>query len=602
MTLRLFSFLLVPLFLFSLIDTTQGQERRRKSVTKTLAHIRLSGSMSEGPVLNDPLFGISKENFRMKLARIRKAKKDQKVNALLLHMDGISCGWARLNELRGVLDDFRAGGKKIYVYSDSGSTKDYLASLPADKVCMPPSGWLMLTGLYSEIMFYKNLLSLMGIQADFLWMGIYKFAAEPFTRTSMTPEARKQNELVIDDYFENSLVAPVSRYRSKRSKKLSAKQIKDLIDVGPFTAEKAKAKGLIDIVGYQSNFQVAIKEDLEADDLQILKDYGKAKKKKLDLSNPFNLFKLLSPSKTTRKSSKDQIALIYATGVISTGKSTLSPFGGETMGSTTIVEAIKKAQKENVKAIVLRVDSPGGSALASDLIWNALQQCEVPVIASMSDTAASGGYYISMGADKIFAQPGTLTGSIGVVGGKLATTGLYKKIGITTEVIKRGKNSGVMASSDPWTKSERTAMRQLMAKVYDQFLTKAMQGRAEAGKKFTRKEFLELAEGRIWTGRQALKRGLIDQLGGLEDALAEAKRMAKIPAGTEVDYLILPKPRTFLDSLLEGEGPSLKQDPLFSLGLRKFPGLARHFQNMGGFLQLQNDPIWLMSPHLMEIK
>ena len=200
----------------------------------------------------------------------------------------------------------------------------------------------------------------------------------------------------------------------------------------------------------------------------------------MDLSNPFNLFKVLfSTPKSSFRTGKDRIAIIYAVGAITTGKGGRSLLGGDTVGSTTIVEAIRKAEDDpQVKAIVLRVDSPGGSALASDLIWRELQRCKKPVIASMSDVAASGGYYISMGARKIFAQPGTLTGSIGVVGGKLALGGLYDKIGITTETISRGANAGIFSTVHAFSPSERKALEKLMEDTYDQFLSKAMAGRA----------------------------------------------------------------------------------------------------------------------------
>ena len=202
---------------------------------------------------------------------------------------------------------------------------------------------------------------------------------------------------------------------------------------------------------------------------------------------------------------------------------------------------------------MLRVDSPGGSALASDLIWHELKRCKKPVIASMSDVAASGGYYISMAAQKIYAEPGTLTGSIGVVGGKMAFAGLYDKVGITTETISTGANSGIFSSTHPFTESERKAMEELMQETYDQFLDKAIAGREAAGKKFTRKTMIDVAEGRIWTGRQALDKGLVDALGSLEDAIAEAKQMGGLARDADVDYLILPK-ASLLHGHAHGQG------------------------------------------------
>jgi protease-4 len=285
-----------------------------------------------------------------------------------------------------------------------------------------------------------------------------------------------------------------------------------------------------------------------------------------------------------------------------TGKGGTSLFGSQSTGSTTMVEAIRKAEQDKtVKAIVLRVDSPGGSALASDLIWNELRRCKKPVIASMGDVAASGGYYISMGCRKIYAEPGTLTGSIGVVGGKLVLGGLEKKIGLNVEVIKLGAHAGILSSTFPFTESEKKAMKAMMEDTYDQFLTKAIKGRARAGKKFTRADFSKYAEGRIWTGRQAKENGLVDELGTLDDAIADAKAMAKLSKDADVELLILPKPRTFLDTLLErGDSTSLAA-PYVSL-LRKVPELAGHLQSLGGLLQLRGEPVWLIMPHRVVVK
>jgi protease-4 len=215
------------------------------------------------------------------------------------------------------------------------------------------------------------------------------------------------------------------------------------------------------------------------------------------------------------------------------------------LGSTTIVEALREANKDKqVAAIVLRIDSPGGSALASDLIWHETQVIEKPIVASMGDVAASGGYYIAMGADKIVAAPGTVTGSIGVVGGKLAIRGLYDKLGITTETIERGQNSGLFASSGPFTESQRAVVSEMMEDIYRQFTTKAAQGR-----KMPIEKLRELAGGRVYTGIQAKENGLVDELGTLHDAIAAAKQLAGIEKDDTVQIEVLPEPTNFFESL-----------------------------------------------------
>ena len=263
----------------------------------------------------------------------------------------------------------------------------------------------------------------------------------------------------------------------------------------------------------------------------FVKNYGK-KEVDTDFSGPMGFFKLMQTmmggeSSTSERKGK-KIAVVYCLGPIVTGKSESGFMGEESMGSTTIIEALRKANEDkNVVAIVLRVDSPGGSALASDLIWHETQVIKKPIVASMGDVAASGGYYISMGAKKIFAAPSTITGSIGVVGGKMALTGLFDKVGITTETIERGKNSGIFSSSGKFTDSQREVVKKMMEDMYDQFTSKAAKGR-----KMPVDKLRKLAGGRVYSGRQAKENGLVDELGTLHDAVAEAKKLAGLDSST----------------------------------------------------------------------
>lgn len=564
---------------------------------KQIAHIRLHGSLSEAPTVPDPLFGALSENFRAKLERIQKAAADKNVAALVVQIDGMDLGFAKAQELRQALAKFRKTGKKVYAYTENPTGKEYLVAGEADVLCMPRSGWFMVVGIRAEIMFFKDLLEKLGIRADFLQMGLFKSAAEPYTRNRLSDEARSQLKRVIDDFYDNSLVAGISASRTRAGRKdLTTKRVSQLIDEGPFTPEQALKHGLVDRLVYFEELEALIRKDLGREELKVARDYGKAKSQDIDLNNPFAMFRLLfSSGKKDEGTRKDRIAIVHALGPIVTGKSSSGLLMGETVGSTTLIEAIRKADADpKVRAIVLRVDSPGGSALASDLIWKALKDCKKPVVASMGDTAASGGYYISMAARKIYAQPGTLTGSIGVVGGKIALKGLFDKVGISTDVVARGANSGILASDDVWTKSERRAMETMMKDVYGLFLDKALAGRHAAGKKMTRKQLIDLAEGRVWTGRQALENGLIDALGSLEDAVAEAKVLGGLKADTEVDYLLLPKGRSLLDSLMEGDNPFG-----FSLGakeLARFPEMRDGIHQAASLLQLRQEPVHLLLP------
>src|SRR5262245_40166180 len=557
-----------------------------------IAHIRLSGSLEESPVAESP-FGSSQENFRSKIERIRKAKDDPKVAALYLQIEDVTIGFGRLCELRRALADFRASGKKAFAYLDDGGTMEYLVAMACDTVAMPESGALLLIGMSAEVSLYKGLLDKLGVKADPVKMGDYKGAVEPFTRNELSKENREQIEAVVNDHFENGLVALIVKSRPER--KWTAEGVKQLIDGGPYSAREAAKVGLIDRLAYADDFEAALKKELKSESVKFVKDYGKAKSEDLDLSSPFAIFKL--PSRPKPKESKTpKVAVIYAVGGIDTGKSGSSPLSGG-VGSTTMVEAIKQAEKDpTVKAIVLRVDSPGGSALASDLIWNELGRCKKPVVASMGDTAASGGYYISMGCRKIFAEEGTLTGSIGVFGMKLVTGGLYEWAGVRTEVMRRGKNAGIMSGNAPFSDSEREAMTRHIREIYDQFIDKALAGRNKAGVKMSRDELLKLAGGRIWTGRQAKANGLVDELGTLDDAIAAAKEMAGLDRKAELEVLSLPKPQSFLDRLAEGDFKS----PLGGLRgveeLRALPDGEKHLRMAAELMRLRDERVWMMLP------
>jgi protease-4 len=570
--------------------------------TATVAHVKLSGGLDEGAAAGESLFGATNETFKAKLDRIKKAQKDPKVQGLILEIDGAGIGWGRLHELRRAVADFRAAGKKAFAYLDEGDAKDYLAAAACDRVALPESGGLMITGLSAEVSFYKDLLDKLRIKVDTVKMGNYKGAVEPFTRTELSKENREQIESILDDHFDNDLVRLI--VESRPGKRFTTEQVRAMIDQGPFTAKQALALGLIDKIAYVEDFEADLKKELGAEKVEVTRNYGKSKGDDVDMSNPFAIFKLLSPPKKA-ESKNPKVAVIYAVGQIATGKGGAGFLSGEAVGSTTMVEAIRKAEKDDtVKAIVLRVDSPGGSALASDLIWKELAKSKKPVVASMGDVAASGGYYICMAARKIYAEPGTLTGSIGVFGMKFVTGGLLDMAGVKTEVIRRGKHAGILSTATPYTDSERATMTALIQEIYDQFIDKALQGRKQAGVPMTREKLLSLAGGHVWTGRQAKANGLVDELGTLDDAIAAAKEMAGIAKDKEMELLLLPKGTSFLDRLMEGKseaGSMLGTLPAADL-LAQTPELQRSLRALGTFLNLRQDRAILMSPYLLEVK
>jgi protease-4 len=588
----------LPFFLFlGLVTPLAAQD------SPLVAHIRLSGDLDETPTAHDPLFDIQPENLRIKLERIHKARKDKNVQALYLHLDHLQIGLGKVNELRQAIEEVRKSGKKVICLVEDAQLSQYLVAASADSIVMPESGTLFLVGMRMEISFYKDLIEMLGAKADVLQMGDFKGAAEPFTRSTISPQLRQQLESMLDDKF--TLVCQTIA-EGRKNKGLTAEKVQTLIDEGPFTAREAHKRGLIDHLAYEKDLNELIRKELNVATIKVERNYGKRKPKDLDFGNPFAILKLLAPPKEG-STTASKIALIYAVGPITHGKGGQSMFGGNVVGSDAIVEAIRKADRDlTVKAIVLRVDSPGGSALASDLMWDELMRCKKPVVASMGDVAASGGYYISMAAKKIYAEPGTLTGSIGVVGGKLVTSGAFKKVGIHTDVISRGANSGVLSDHAAFSETERKAMTTLMRDVYDQFLDKAIQGRKKAGRAMTREELEKLAGGRVWSGRQAKENGLVDELGTLHDAIGAAKQLAGFKADDELELLILPKPKSFLEALLEKETEvsvvSPVQRELFSSVFSLAPELREPARKAEALFHLRRERVWAIQPIHLDIK
>lgn len=564
----------------------------------SVAHIELKGSYPEGAGAPG-LFGDIVESLTDSLSRMDKASRDEQLDAVILHIDGPSVGWAKLNELRTGIQKMRQKGRKVYAWLESADTKDYLLATACNEIILPESGMVMMPGLRAEVSFYKNLFDMLSIQPQMLRVGEFKSAAEPYSRSEMSPAFREEMEAVLDDYYRQ-IVEMIAD-----SRKLTPDQVKAAIDVGLHSAVDAKKLGLIDHIGYEDSIAEQLKEGQKDAEVKFAKGYGK---KKLDtdfsgitgMAKMMNLMMGVEP--TTRKSSAPKIAIINAVGPITSGNSQSDFFGDESMGSTTIIKAIRQARDDStVKAIVLRVDSPGGSALASDLMWHELETLEgkKPFIVSMGDVAASGGYYISMGADRIFAEPGTLTGSIGVVGGKLAFEKFYEKIGITTSVIQRGKNSGVLSMTTPFTDSERDTMQKMLNDIYAQFTKKAAEGR-----KMDVEKLEKMARGRVYTGAQALKLGLVDELGTLSDAIGYAKKAAGLDPDQKLERLDLPKPVSPFEQLFGPIDPSSASAKAASAAWMKAlpPEVASQLKGLDVYQLLARERVLTVMPYRMLVK
>lgn len=523
-------------------DAAKDADEEPKTLTAGV--ITIKGGIPEG---NTPIsaFGIDDGNLLGTIKRMKRAAKDKKLNAVVILLRNPAIGRGKVHELRTAIEELRSTGKQVWAQMEMATPADYLIACSCDKIIMPESGFMILPGTRAEVMFYRNLFDKLEIEPDMLQMGDFKGAAEPFMREKLSPEFRKQLDTVLSD-FHAQMVEQIAAARG-----ISESEVQDVIDKGLLTANDAKEAGLIDMIGYDEDWKSELVggEDTE---LKLVEKYAK-KQVNTDFSGMagfIRMMELFSGSKTTSKKSKqDKIAVVYAVGAITTGKSASSLMGGQTMGSDTIVEALEKAADDDkVAAIVLRVNSPGGSALASDLIWNKIRQIDKPVVCSMGDVAGSGGYYISMGCDKIFAEPNTLTGSIGVVSGKLALGKTMEKIGLTTDVISYGKNSGMFGINERFSDSERAVMRKMMEDTYEQFTSKAAAGRG-----MELEDLMKLAGGRVWSGRQARENGLVDEIGTLDDAIAAAQELAKMDTDEQPELKILPEVKSFFEQLLEGD-------------------------------------------------
>ena len=573
--------LLTPVAVFADEAAKAAEQKNSERKTKTdWAEIKLTGSYPEHQQMPG-LFGDIVEGLAACMDRLHQAARDKSIKGVILHIDGVEIGWARLNELQSAIAEVKASGKPIWARMNDGGNKDYLLAASCDRILMPESGTLMLTGLRAEVMFYKNLFEMLDVKADMLRVGAFKSAAEPYTRSEMSPEFRQEMEEILDDYYA-TMVSQIAAAR-----KLPEEKVKAIIDEGLFSASHAKELGLIDDVAYHDQVSGLIANGDASLDVRIRDDYRKKKASaELDL---FTLMEILSGSSAQTTSTRPRIAVLRLEGAIVSGSSPMSLFSEAAISSDRIVPLIEKLGKDdNVKAIILRVDSPGGSALASDLIWRALEATGKPVVASMGDTAASGGYYISMGADAIFAEPGTLTGSIGVLGGKIALDGLMQKLGVTTSVIQRGKNSGVMSFNTAFSDSEREAMQQMLNTVYDLFTKKAATGRH-----MEHAALEKLARGRVYTGRQAKEIGLVDQLGTLADAVAYTRKLVGDGEG-KLELEDLPKPQSPLELLMGQTNPARQP---YAAWAELLPESARPaLRNFSVLQQIADEPVLLILP------
>jgi len=502
----------------------------------SLLTLRVAGSLPDYSP-DDPFkkyFGGPDQSLTGLVMQFKKAKADKRIKAILLDIDVSGVGWGKAEEIRDAIADFRSSGKPVYAYLEFGINKEYYIASACDKIYVPPPGELFINGLAADVMFFRGSLDKLGIYPDIYQIGKYKSAGDMFTQKTMTDAHREYVNSLLDDLY-GRYVNAIAQARHK-----TPDEVRTLIDNAPYNSAKAKEAGLVDESLYRDDVEKQIKASLGYKDTDTFTPVRGADYREV-------------PPESLGLNEGERIAVIYATGDIGSGSSANSPSGEQSIGSDTLAKAINDAAADKtIKAIVMRVDSPGGSGLASDIIWHAVEAAnqKKPVVVSMSDVAASGGYYISAAASKIIAQPSTITGSIGVLAGKPVMRGFYDWLGISNEYVLRGKTAGLFRETEKFSDEERAKFEEWIKTTYYQdFVPKVAKGRKKDAQAID-----SVGQGRVWTGAQAKDRGLVDDFGGLDKAIEVAKQLANIPADKGVQRVILPYPQTFLQQILSGGG------------------------------------------------
>jgi protease-4 len=489
----------------------------------------ISGSWPE----HDPdtainrVLGLEVVTLGRLLEAIDAAAGDDQIVALQVRVGSLDVGWAKAQEVRDALARFRESGKPVHAYLEEGDDGTYYIASAADEVRMPPTATLWLDGIRAEIPFYGGTLEKVGVEADLEQIGEYKNAADVMERKTMSAEHREAVSTLVDGLFAE-LVAGIAE-----SLEVSREEAEAIVASGPYTASQALEAGLIEEIAYVD----------EAED-RLDEAAGGSELRRIDLDDFL--------ARHERADGEKSVGIVYCVGDIVPGESGVSAFGGEFMGADTIAEAIRAATEDDeVDALVLRVDSPGGSPTAADAIWRAAtlarEESGVPLVVSMSDVAASGGYWIAMGADRVVADPATITGSIGIYGGKYVTRGLESLVGMNSVPIERGANAGINSTLQRFTDVQRARIQTQLHSVYALFLEKAAEGRG-----FDSVDDVDAhARGRVWTGRQALEHGLVDELGGLREAIRAASKLAHVRDGEPVSIHEYPRSPSLWEQIAE---------------------------------------------------
>ncbi|HEY1628494.1 MAG TPA: signal peptide peptidase SppA, partial [Tepidisphaeraceae bacterium] len=520
-----------------------------KAKLSKVAYIDLRELVSEQP----PQFSLFGSGARATLhdiiGRLHKARDDKSVRAVLVTLSAdLQMNLAQAQEVRDALIELRRAGKKTFVYADSYDTTGYTIASGATNICLLEGGEIELPGVGLETMFYKGTFDKLGVVADFVQIGQYKGAEEPYTRSTPSDALRGELNKLTDSLYAE-IVDGISVSRN-----MPSQTVKELIDDTMANGQVAKSRGFVDHLVDQDGLRKLIKDEL-GNDIDLVEDYGEPEEPQVDWSNPFSILKAMS-QKPQDVSDKPAIAVIYASGVISDGDGQSGLFSSDGIASEAMRRTLRQVGRDDdVKALVIRINSPGGSALASEVMWQAVRHVSrdshKPVIISVGNMAASGGYYLASAGDYIFADRCAIVGSIGVVGGKFVVKDLFDKLGLSTEVFSKGRNADLFGSNNEWDERQRRMVRTWMQQTYDQFTQRVMSTR---GNKI--KDIDAVAQGRIFLAPQAKELGMVDELGGCEAAITYAANKVGLKEG-EYDVRTLPAPKTLADLLAGHDADAL---------------------------------------------
>jgi len=562
--------------LYVSVSGRSGLSRSARVTSSAALVLRPDGDLPElrpDDVL-DQFVERNTDSLRAFVAALRRAKSDPHITSVVLVPGSLdSPYWAKVQELRDAVVDFRRSGKPVIAFLESGADREYYLATAADKIYLLPSSSLDLTGIAAYEIFLRGAFDKVGAVPDFIHIGDYKTATNQLTEKRMTAAHREMSESLNHEMFAQ-LVRAVAEGRRK-----SEAAVRALIDDGPFLPKQAVEMGLVDGIAYED----------ELDDLvPVLRRGGEA-------VDWIEADEYTTGSDGVRLRRRPRIAVLYAVGTIVSGRSGFDATDGDLIGSDTIIEEIRKIRDDHsIRGIVLRIDSPGGSSVASDVILRELQLTKKddpsrPIVVSMSDLAASGGYYIALAGDEIVAEPGTLTGSIGIYTGKIVYGGTLEKVGVGAEAVTSGANADIYSPLTTFTPAQRLKVEAFMRDFYTGFLDKTAASRHK-----TRDEVHALAQGRVWTGAQAKERGLVDRLGGLDVAIAAVKERADIDPDTAVETVVYPRRRTFYEALSDFGRNSGSVSLVRALTGVHGPGRAIASATAPGRLFRRGEPLALM--------